>query len=180
MLQRRSDSYTSHLGDATVRFHRPLPDETSDYASIETMNRLSSASSFCNPNYDASASTFRPSSAVKMLNSPPDSLLEDRNENYELTTLSPLSPPTGSGAPKAVRPYALALNAPRRPVANARRPIPASRGSRASSAGRMEAGRQLEPSPPVYMFVVGGKEHGQVTVFKRPISIWRLLLDCYA
>ena len=32
----------------------------------------------------------------------------------------------------------------------------------------------------VYMFVVGGKEHGQVTVFRRPLSVWKLLLHHYA
>lgn len=29
---------------------------------------------------------------------------------------------------------------------------------------------------PLYVFIVGGKEQGQVTVFKRPISIWKLKL----
>lgn len=32
----------------------------------------------------------------------------------------------------------------------------------------------------VYMFLVGGKEHGQVTVFRRPLSVWKLLLHHYA
>lgn len=29
---------------------------------------------------------------------------------------------------------------------------------------------------PLYVFIIGGKEHGQVTVFKRPVSIWKLKL----
>lgn len=29
---------------------------------------------------------------------------------------------------------------------------------------------------PLYVFVVGGKERGQVTLFKRPVSIWKLRL----
>jgi hypothetical protein len=33
-----------------------------------------------------------------------------------------------------------------------------------------------EPSVPLYMFVLGGKEQGQVTVFKRPVSVWKLQL----
>lgn len=37
-----------------------------------------------------------------------------------------------------------------------------------------------DPQPdvfvPLYVFIVGGKEQGQVTVFKRPISIWKLKL----
>ena len=62
--------------------------------------------------------------------------------------------------------------------------------SRASSASRAE--KQMfghepedeedisyfstEPSVPLYMFVLGGKEQGQVTVFKRPVSVWKLQL----
>lgn len=29
---------------------------------------------------------------------------------------------------------------------------------------------------PLYIFIIGGKEHGQITVFKRPVSIWKLKL----
>ncbi|XP_021939507.1 uncharacterized protein LOC110839536 isoform X2 [Zootermopsis nevadensis] len=64
--------------------------------------------------------------------------------------------------------------------------------SRASSASRAEKqmfghGQEhenvediscfgTEPSVPLYMFVLGGKEQGQVTVFKRPVSVWKLQL----
>ncbi|PNF19061.1 hypothetical protein B7P43_G11560 [Cryptotermes secundus] len=64
--------------------------------------------------------------------------------------------------------------------------------SRASSASRAEKhmfGHSQEhedekhvsyfgtqPSVPLYMFVLGGKEQGQVTVFKRPVSVWKLQL----
>lgn len=64
---------------------------------------------------------------------------------------------------------------------------------RASSASRIERhamkrtnaaierNEQIQhPSPdvfvPLYIFIIGGKEHGQVTVFKRPVSIWKLKL----
>jgi hypothetical protein len=29
-----------------------------------------------------------------------------------------------------------------------------------------------ESSIPLYVFILGGKEHGQITVFKRPMSVW--------
>jgi len=29
---------------------------------------------------------------------------------------------------------------------------------------------------PLYVFLVGGKEKGQVTVFARPVSLWKLQL----
>jgi hypothetical protein len=60
--------------------------------------------------------------------------------------------------------------------------------SRASSASRAEKHSQdlddeedvsyfgTELSVPLYMFVLGGKEQGQVTVFKRPVSVWKLQL----
>lgn len=64
--------------------------------------------------------------------------------------------------------------------------------SRASSASRADTKtikrvnvREIEkknvnPSSdvfvPLYVFVIGGKEHGQITVFKRPVSIWKLKL----
>lgn len=60
---------------------------------------------------------------------------------------------------------------------------------RASSASRVEKNFSkvdkskiemisppCEPFIPLYIFIVGGKEQGQVTVFQRPLSIWRLKL----
>lgn len=61
---------------------------------------------------------------------------------------------------------------------------------RASSASRVEknvvvedykkveaqTGCSFQEFVPVYLFIVGGKEQGQVTVFKRPLSIWKLKL----
>lgn len=57
---------------------------------------------------------------------------------------------------------------------------------RAHSAGRAEHrvenvkhevfGSGVDPALRVYLYIFGGKEQGQVTVFQRPISIWRLKL----
>lgn len=56
--------------------------------------------------------------------------------------------------------------------------------SRALSASRVvekksfdaDFDRVLDPYVPLYVYVMGGKEQGQVTVFQRPISIWKLKL----
>jgi hypothetical protein len=75
--------------------------------------------------------------------------------------LRPLAPP----APRrAAPPSSLPLeNTERRRVA------------RAYSAGRAEH-RRRDTTPPLFMYVVGGKEKGQAAMFKRPISVWRLRL----
>ncbi|KAE8745406.1 hypothetical protein FOCC_FOCC007954 [Frankliniella occidentalis] len=178
--------------------------------------------------------------AARLLNSPPDSLLEDphgrsssrcfredRDEDVvELQQMGSIGSP-----PKRAPPQSLALRNTAHPACNhhhhhhhhnnhvvSTRPAPApaaalgrrshdvrvlsalqARGankSRASSASRAERGHArtdlgggndqgdgapARPQPAaVYMFVVGGKEHGQVTVFRRPLSVWKLLLHHYA
>ncbi|KAK3930299.1 Actin-fragmin kinase, partial [Frankliniella fusca] len=264
----------------------PVSDEnissTSDYASIETVNRLSSASnysvsnrpspvdsgksssrpssgrktpikegpiSFCNPNYvgPAEAAARRrqqhqaavrkswhagmaspsptptsPSTAARLLNSPPDSLLEDthgrsssrcfredqlrqQQKQAEMVEMQQV----GSPPRRAPPPQSLALRNTAHPACNhhhhhhhhhhnnhAAQQVRGASKSRASSASRVERGlartggndlgdgapaRPPQPQPAaVYMFVVGGKEHGQVTVFRRPLSVWKLLLHHYA
>lgn len=55
---------------------------------------------------------------------------------------------------------------------------------RASSASRAERGgcggshtsSLDEELSSRYVFLIGGKEHGQLTVFQRPISVWKLQL----
>jgi hypothetical protein len=262
---------------------------TSDYASIETVNRIASASNysvcnkpspidnqflpyqqneqcglgkyggkntgniktpttdvqfgFCNPNYmgpdiqtilatagqrkswhvttptsnenDSSAPANKQhfQTYAQLLNSPPDSVLEDasgrsisrqfyQDELMELQSLDsscsqPPSLATTPGCPATNRsscaerapPQYLALRSPcsTNPMGVEKR-----KKSRASSASRAEKhvfghsqdhddeedvsyfGTEL--SVPLYMFVLGGKEQGQVTVFKRPVSVWKLQL----
>jgi len=285
---------------ASVRFRRGQPvteleetsDETvstSDYASIETVNHIASASSysmcnkpspvdnqvfscqqneeyglgkhgiknngkaktpnrdgpfgFCNPNYlgpdiqtilasagqrkswhvttptssenDSSAPPYKQhfQTYARLLNSPPDSVLEDatgrstsrqfyQEELMELQSLhsSCSQPPSIATTPGGLTPNRsscmerappqfLALGSPysTSPIGVEKR-----KKSRASSASRVEKqtfghGQEhedeedvscfgTEPSVPLYMFVLGGKEQGQVTVFKRPVSVWKLQL----
>lgn len=150
---------------------------------------------------------------ARLLNSPPDSVLEDasgrsisrqfyQEELMELQSLGssfsqPPSLATTPGGPTPNRssfmerapPQFLALGSPCsiNPMGVEKR-----KKSRASSASRAEKhmfGHNQEhedeedvsyfgtqPSVPLYMFVLGGKEQGQVTVFKRPVSVWKLQL----
>ncbi|XP_014242265.1 uncharacterized protein LOC106662584 [Cimex lectularius] len=168
---------------ASVRFGNPLTtpeencDETSDYASIETMNRISSSCnfektkkenkegpySFSNPNYMGPdiKEILSDNEYVKTLNSPPDSVLEDAqgrsNSRQEMIELKPIPP---KSLPLALNSYNSQMN------------ISTDRRVRASSATRTE-----RETTKFCVFIIGGKERGQVTVFKRPISIWKLQLN---
>ncbi|CAH0753643.1 unnamed protein product [Bemisia tabaci] len=163
---------------ASARFGNPYvtpeesSDQTSDYASIETMNRLSfqetkrTPLSFANPNYlgpDVQTMISR-RSCVKVLNSPPDSLLEDNlgrsNSRQEMVEMKPIPPRSLS-----------LVNSHSSQMAKDRDRVQSAKKSRAYSAGRYD--RETAFS----IFLVGGKEQGQVTVFKRPISIWKLSLS---
>ncbi|KAJ1527117.1 hypothetical protein ONE63_008652 [Megalurothrips usitatus] len=145
--------------------------------------------------------------AARLLNSPPDSLLEDpcgrsasqcfREDQEEVEMQQMGSPPKRT--PRAP-PQSLALRNTAHPACghhhhhNHNHAIRGGNNkSRASSASRVERGLAVSavdepgevPAPrhqpaAVYMFVVGGKEHGQVTVFRRPLSVWKLLLHHYA
>lgn len=167
---------------ASVRFGNPHTtpeepsDETSDYASIETMNKISSNFSFeCKQSKDGPYSFSNPNymghdiqmiltrkDYVKVLNSPPDSVLEDAfgrsNSRQEIVELKPVPP---KSLPLVTDEY------------NNHMAVEKRKKSRASSASRADR----EPVTSFCVFVVGGKEHGQVTVFKRPLSVWKLLLN---
>lgn len=159
---------------ASVRFGNPhtTPEEpsgeTSDYASIETMNRVTYTKegpySFSNPNYMGPdiKDLLKREDYVKVLNSPPDSVLEDAfgrsNSRQDMLEMKPVPPKSLSIVPNQ---YTQQLIAEKRKKAY-----------RASSASRADR----DPITTFCVFLLGGKEHGQVTVFKRPLSVWKLVL----
>lgn len=232
-MVKRGESYSSHLAYADNPLYQHSIEQnvpealdehlssTSDYASIETVNRLSSASSysvktghaqtikdtkqqgegpfgFCNPNYmgpDIKAllhsETIAKKHMAKMLNTP-DSLLEDSSElrnseenllelqNYNGTLTRNSKVFYRHSAREKKTPKSLALH-------NTSSQKNKETKFRSSSAGRVE--RKIdrtktqvdfraseEPFVPLYVYIIGGKEHGQVTVFQRPLSIWKLKL----
>uniref|UniRef100_A0A8D8PSX8 Uncharacterized protein n=2 Tax=Cacopsylla melanoneura TaxID=428564 RepID=A0A8D8PSX8_9HEMI len=172
-------SYPS-TGSASVRFGNPIttPEETSDYASLETVNnneklksqRTDSVKSFSNPNYmgpDVQSILSKKKEYNKVLNSPADSVLEDRsgrsNSRPDYIEMKPVPPRSLSLAPSSN--HSLKQEAVRR------------RNNRCSSAGRYEERHEKPPVvTKVCIFLIGGKEQGQVTVFRRPLSIWKLSL----
>nr|CAD7442846.1 unnamed protein product [Timema bartmani] len=131
-------------------------------------------------------------SFAQLLNSPPDSVLEDASGRSisrqfcadELVELQNMDQSPSLATPPAGRnpPQYLAL-APSGGL-DRRKKCRASSASRAektqSSASPLEIEDQghLSMVPPValYVFLLGGKEQGQVTVFKRPMSVWKLQL----
>lgn len=162
---------------ASVRFGNPRitpeepSDETSDYASIETMNRVTYTKegpySFSNPNYMGPdiKEILKKEEYVKVLSSPPDSVLEDAfgrsNSRQEMLEMKPVPPKSLSIVPHH---YNHQVNEKRKK--NYRD------NHRASSASRADK----DPVTSFSVFVLGGKETGQVTVFKRPLSFWKLIL----
>ncbi|XP_065344018.1 F-box only protein 42-like isoform X1 [Cloeon dipterum] len=140
---------------ASVRFNLEEPD--SDYASVASTTPHDGPLSFSNPNY------LGPDIG-QMLNSPPDSLLQDptgrfhSQDQIELKTLAAPAPR------RAAPPTSLPLEGSERQH----------RMARALSAGRAE--RRKDPTPPLYMYVVGGREKGHAALFKRSVSMWRLCL----
>ncbi|XP_059481086.1 uncharacterized protein LOC132199971 isoform X2 [Neocloeon triangulifer] len=140
---------------ASVRFNLEEPD--SDYASVASTTPHDGPLSFSNPNY------LGPEIG-QLLNSPPDSLLQDptgRFHSQDQIEMKQLASPTPR---RKAPPTSL-------PLGNGERQH---RLARALSAGRAE--RRKEQTPPLFMYVVGGKEKGQVVLFKRSISMWRLCL----
>lgn len=83
---------------------------------------------------------------------------------------------------RSVRPLNLALN--NKNVKNKRtdpvhRALSASRAERNKQLQKVQSNepiRHEDPFVPLYVYIVGGKEQGHVTVFQRPLSIWRLKL----
>jgi hypothetical protein len=149
-------------------------------------------------------------SYAKLLNSPPDSVLEDATGRFlsqdelELHAMTPETPsgavipsfPSGRRRANVPRSLALTSSCDEYTRVAAHRSNSTKAKSRASSASRAEALQarrqhsqqdnvyqrefsfyESELDIPLYMFLIGGKEHGQVTVFKRPISIWKLELN---
>ncbi|KAF6209563.1 hypothetical protein GE061_015311, partial [Apolygus lucorum] len=165
---------------ASVRFGNPIAtpeencDQTSDYASIETMNKITSCNeknkkdkegpySFSNPNYMGPdiKDILSDKEYVKVLNSPPDSLLEDgmgrSSSTMEMIEMKPIPP---KSLPLKSTTYNSQMGAFK------------DKKGRAMSATRAE-----KETTAFCVFIVGGKERGQVTVFKRPLSIWKLQLN---
>lgn len=264
----QSDSYTSHLvtlgnveenvksiegipkSASVVRFkkHPEIADElTSDYCSIETVNKVSLSSNysqspgdtnrdlmndypeikfgksvanslakksiagrgvglgFSNPHYlGPDVQTILKSKEIekcaKVLNSPPDSVLEDADkshskshkENVEMKNMTANKSKAGKQTRSPPRYLPLRGN----PYNTTTVPIGSEKKKkcRANSTGRSDkhelfarylqhslheefANVNMEPVVPLSVFLIGGKEYGQITVFKRPISLWKLRLS---
>lgn len=225
---KRGESYSSHLGYADNPLYQQMINSleeksaenvssTSDYASIETVNRLSSTSSysvktgtpqdenqknkerdktgpfgFCNPNYmgveiKTLISDNDRKTAAKLLGSE-DVRHSDEEDVLELQTFNGII----NKNTKVYYKHSSRVNRPPRSLAIDTNPVQ-SRPSvdskfRALSASRVERhnkvelktetamGTGLDPQVPLYVYVFGGKEQGQVTVFQRPLSIWKLKL----
>ncbi|CAG9761028.1 unnamed protein product [Ceutorhynchus assimilis] len=218
---KRGDSYSSHLGYAdNPLYHEMLQKKseenvssTSDYCSIETVNRLSSASSysvktntpqeevlknkdnikegmfgFCNPNYMGPAvksmlTSEEKQTVRKMLSAEQPGSKDPDEEVLELLSydgvLDKNTKVVYRHSSRSVRPWNLPLNK------NVKRG--GINQVRAHSAGRTDAKKQekktqdfqverIDPFVPLYVYIIGGKEQGHVTVFQRPLSIWRLKL----
>ncbi|XP_014234872.1 tip elongation aberrant protein 1-like isoform X2 [Trichogramma pretiosum] len=134
--------------------------------------------SFSNPNYLGLENTSELSDQdvryAKMLNSPPDSVLEDEPGRSTSQTFSDLleMQELGTSTRPRAPPKSLPLGSP------SRRAVSASRAERQrAKLAASERNERNSPSPaPLYVFLIGGKEKGQVTVFARPVSLWKLQL----
>ncbi|CAG9854868.1 unnamed protein product [Phyllotreta striolata] len=224
---KKGESYSSHIGYADNPLYQEMiksleeksrenVSSTSDYASIETVNRLSSASSysvktgtpqdenarnverdrsgpfgFCNPNYmgpdiRAAMSDNKPDrkGIVKLLSTEEHCISDDDNALEMQSYNGTFSRNTKvvfrhSSRTKRPPPQSLAIDKGRSRSGGGEK-------CRAHSAGRAENkvenakhevfGPGVDPALKVYLYIFGGKEQGQVTVFQRPISIWRLKL----
>lgn len=224
----RGTSYNSHLGymdnsqdvsnsnsmramnksDSTHLSNENIS-ATSDYASIETVNRCSTTSNtkptvntlqelpetkkelfgFCNPNYvglDPKVVTEEKNS-LSSLSSSPDSVIEEYHDvKYSEEPMLELQNVNGiiSNNTKV-----LYRHTPRNVVCPNSQENDQKKKHRASSASRAEKRitvvretiehhtvKERSAHIPLYMFVVGGKEQSQITVFQRPLSIWRFRL----
>lgn len=221
---KRNDSYSSHLAYADNPLYQHMINSnskysgikdttydencissTSDYCSIETVNRLSSASNysvktntpqeernnrgnkentfgFSNPNYIGPELKNNKQSNMKHCKNGHD------EEEVELQTLNgTITKNTKVFFRNSIRssnrpPKSLDLE-DRVKVKDGfkqSRALSASRAERNSTKNRKVESEScpssLEPFVPLYVFIVGGKEQGQVTVFQRPLSIWKLKL----
>nr|CAD7401505.1 unnamed protein product [Timema cristinae] len=131
-------------------------------------------------------------SFAQLLNSPPDSVLEDASGRSisrqfcadELVELQNMDQPPSLATPTTGRnpPQYLALTPSggldRRKKCRASSASRAEKTQSAASPLEIEDQGHFSMVPPValYVFLLGGKEQGQVTVFKRPMSVWKLQL----
>lgn len=227
---KRGDSYSSHLGYADNPLYQQMVNSmqensaenvssTSDYASIETVNRLSSASSysvktgtpqeeiqrnkerdksgpfgFCNPNYMSpdikSMLNEKPEkrNIVRILSneetiktSDDEDALELQHYNGIITKDTKVFYKHSSRTNRPPKSLALGKDHHQcqiRPNVEKCRALSASRVERRVDKVKMETvkGQIFDSNLPLFVFVFGGKEQGQITVFQRPISIWRLKL----
>ncbi|XP_031832399.2 uncharacterized protein LOC116426902 isoform X1 [Nomia melanderi] len=138
---------------------------------------------FCNPNYlglDESRGQHQQQQQsqdgkyAKLLNSPPDSVLEDEAGRSSSQTFAELLELQELKRVPRAPPKSLPLGSP------SRRAVSASRAERQrAKVAAADINDTETPSygpAPLYVFLVGGKEKGQVTVFARPVSLWKLQL----
>ncbi|XP_063976000.1 uncharacterized protein LOC135161924 [Diachasmimorpha longicaudata] len=123
---------------------------------------------FCNPNY-LGLETNEDAKFAKILNSPPDSVLEDAPGRSASQTFAELLELQELKQPRAP-PKSLPLGS----TSPSRRAVSASRAER-QKAKLVASQTPLTPAP-LYVFLIGGREKGQVTVFARPVSLWKLQL----
>lgn len=235
---KRGDSYNSHLayadnplyqhmvGSSSTKFASyAVPENfdetvssTSDYFSIDTVNRLSSASNysirmnngqedrnkgksnegifgFSNPNYlgpDIKSYLEKEKGRKDFLKTINNLTSEEANNSNLSETEDILELQTCDGTfnkntkvyYKHVRNKALPKSLPLETQLRLK-----GGKSRASSASRAEKNSirddkskfeaeilSNESFIPLFVFILGGKEQGQVTVFQRPLSIWKLKL----
>ncbi|XP_050431953.1 uncharacterized protein LOC126840334 [Adelges cooleyi] len=185
MMNRRSYPLTS---SASVRFGNPYstPEEpgeiTSGYASIETVHQSPNGDgpiSFSNPNYMVQAdiqNAISKGDYVK-LNSPPDSLLEDSDNAFEMRQMNrPVPPKTlALSSSTAFNSTITSYNSSKKlnhSSVDIRGPTPKARAVSASRAGVREHQPQVKECT---VFLLGGIEQdGSVTVFKKPMTMWKL------
>lgn len=211
---KRGESYSSHLGYADNPLYQQMIQEssveyvssTSDYASIETVNRLSSASSysvktgisqdenqknkdrdpsgpfgFCNPNYMGPEirtvmNEEDKKNVVKLLSKDEPAQTSEEEDSLELRNFgNVVSKDTKVYYRHSCRPNrppkSLSLDQAHNLTADKYRALSASRAEKkANNISEIS----LDPNVPVFVYVIGGKEQGQVTVFQRPVSVWRL------
>lgn len=190
---KRGESYSSHLGYVgnplyqhlmdTIISDNETPDKsvssTSDYASIETVNRIASEKikegpfGFCNPNYlgpdiktllNAETEKKQVAKTLNTLDGEQDEVdkpqIEMRNYNTCMYRHRPQKHSCLKNA--SVKEYSRASSA--------------SRIERSKTVTEHELNQDTEAFVPLYIYVIGGKEKGQVTVFQRPLSVWKLKL----
>lgn len=115
---------------------------------------------------------FRAGDYVK-LNSPPDSLLEDSDNAFEMREMNRPAPPK-----------TLALNsstafnsssADVRSLSSSTKTVRAASAGRASAMGRSNGGGEHHQVKECAVYLLGGAERdGSVTVFKKPMTVWKL------